>query len=1347
MIVVSISSFKLPFLPDVQPVKAQSSQIRYGCEVQSYRSSALTYFTPSRVNTYAEDWGFNTVQFQDIFWCQIERSYANVGVYNEGAITALHTMVDRCTAEGLIVQLAFFVDFDDGENEDSRTWWDGWASHEYAIYGEGKVNHDWDYDTGNYGEGTADIWATGGKERYGNFLVYMAEEFNDCTIIVNKFPWHSAPASSSDYDEWSQVAFPYYLERIRSETSNHEPVVFVPVHQDSNRWHYQNEWYDDPYGVILGLGHLVHWDLDGGYPKDTTPATAFTSAYKSYTTNKLVGAWQFRNNFPNEQIMSIEFGGISAKPTQRPIADFRLDALEWALESLYNLSAGYIYHTLSWKVGWDTILNGQPSSNTMIPEPNIFALLQEWRLPEGEPPQVFNAWSSGFETGDLSEWDYEVGSCAVTSSYAHNGTYSANLTGTEGTGGWLSGWDKRVKFTVDHNDFDETVTNYPLYVHICGTSAGQYNEDVSFIFDEVGSNYYKMAITTSDGTTECHVNIEYWDSSAECSRMWLGAPSISHTTDTAFYYYYDNDHADNTEYVHDTGSGNSINVWDNDYMMVNHMTGASYSALVDATRYGNNVTGDNGTPDYNVGGRCAKAVNFEADSTEYLVIDDSDTLDGFDSAMTLEVWAKFESLTDRELFAKYHTSGDQRSYYCQLEDSTTLRMAFSEDGSTYVAYDFTGQTFTTGSWYYIVFIWLADSEPKAFVDGTQLTTSQYEKTATGWTTSGIYASTQPLRLGYTIHNSQKFDGVLDEPKLSNTSRESLIDSNYEVQRDMTIDWYTEESSGGSGQYASLTHVIAPMSELYARTCVRLEDLPDTSASGIKVLEFETVGGILIGAVMVYVESGIYYWAVQVGGENWDEGNRTASTINADTFYCVVMYANATANGNFSVWVNNELKCEDLGDYSGLGTIQKVAIYCQLYNQASSKTVYHDYFAVDDEMLNGGHITVFKVNLAVYGLGGLPNVVINGTYTTDEYGFCEIPNLTFNQYYKFIIAKPSGYHPFYCKYVQGSYLWNDTHYVLSHFVAENYTQYVKIYFQATEGVYISSTSIGARVYSFTHWEGQDGGDVYLAIVSGEGYIAITNPVDSSEPYLLGYGILPNGIKIANVQKGWISSTQTATLSFTGTQSLTLCYTKNESTSWSANTWFWLNTYDTYVVLEESRSFSTLHRSNDYWYFGDYYFRVTDGNLSIIQFFTDKTLKIDVATDSTASISAQIPQYEGQPVSVDGVVETWAYDESAGLLTVSSPDGQSTFSWKAKSGEVEQVPSGEPDIVIKLPDPLIQLARQGLLIVGFGLVLVAVGGVVASVTNKKAKVERVPRGAKRKVSRSPRGFTGQKRRRKP
>lgn len=59
---------------------------------------------------------------------------------------------------------------------------------------------------------------------------------------------------------------------------------------------------------------------------------------------------------------------------------------------------------------------------------------------------------------------------------------------------WLSGWDKRVKLTADSGDIDANLSDFPVLVYL-STSSGRGPDDVSFVFDEVGANSKKIAVT------------------------------------------------------------------------------------------------------------------------------------------------------------------------------------------------------------------------------------------------------------------------------------------------------------------------------------------------------------------------------------------------------------------------------------------------------------------------------------------------------------------------------------------------------------------------------------------------------------------------------------------------------------------------------------------------------------------------------------------------------------------------------------------------------------------------------------------------------------------------------------
>lgn len=48
----------------------------------------------------------------------------------------------------------------------------------------------------------------------------------------------------------------------------------------------------------------------------------------------------------------------------------------------------------------------------------------------------------------------------------------------------------------------------------------------------------KIAATTSDGTTECYVEIEDWNDTAEQAWLWVKVPTISNTSEVAVVLWF-----------------------------------------------------------------------------------------------------------------------------------------------------------------------------------------------------------------------------------------------------------------------------------------------------------------------------------------------------------------------------------------------------------------------------------------------------------------------------------------------------------------------------------------------------------------------------------------------------------------------------------------------------------------------------------------------------------------------------------------------------------------------------------------------------------------------------------------
>ncbi|MBN1692598.1 MAG: hypothetical protein JW845_03485 [Dehalococcoidales bacterium] len=115
---------------------------------------------------------------------------------------------------------------------------------------------------------------------------------------------------------------------------------------------------------------------------------------------------------------------------------------------------------------------------------------------------------------------------------------------------WLTGWANRVKITIASSQLEGDPINIPVLIHI-SASCGQGGQDLTAIFDELGANYKKLAVTTDDGQTQLYVVVEKWDAVNEDALLRVSKEGwqISSSEDTIIYLYFDNTHEDNSSYV------------------------------------------------------------------------------------------------------------------------------------------------------------------------------------------------------------------------------------------------------------------------------------------------------------------------------------------------------------------------------------------------------------------------------------------------------------------------------------------------------------------------------------------------------------------------------------------------------------------------------------------------------------------------------------------------------------------------------------------------------------------------------------------------------------------------------
>ena len=360
-----------------------------------------------------------------------------------------------------------------------------------------------------------------------------------------------------------------------------------------------------------------------------------------------------------------------------------------------------------------------------------------------------------------------------------------------GAQSWLDGWSHRVRITIDSGKIDGSLTDFPVLLYL-STSSGSGSTDVSFIFDELGASGKKIAVTTGDGTTQCYVEIEKWDSGNEQAWLWAKVPSIASGVDTVLYLYYDNTKADNTAYVGDTGSIPAQNVWDSSFVFVSHMRDdPDTSSIRDSTANNNDGTKKaGGEPAEVATGRIDGAQVFDG-SDDYIQLHNEPSFD-IQTAITVEGWMRLNSFSQPSTVAsKWRNLGNNfRGWLLAVTTTGQPRFYVSRDGIEHP--NCAGGTLSASTWYHLAGTY-GDGSIRLFVNSSP---------ATPVALSGsVYANDEPVLIGASDGfggTVRKYtNGIVDEVRISNVVRSAAwIRATYETGNDGLLSYGSEQSAAG-----------------------------------------------------------------------------------------------------------------------------------------------------------------------------------------------------------------------------------------------------------------------------------------------------------------------------------------------------------------------------------------------------------------------------------------------------------------------------------------------------------------------------------------------------------------------
>jgi len=345
------------------------------------------------------------------------------------------------------------------------------------------------------------------------------------------------------------------------------------------------------------------------------------------------------------------------------------------------------------------------------------------------------------------------------------------------SGGWLQGWGRRVKLNIDSNDIDENLTDFPVLIYL-SSSSGRNNDNLSFVFDEIpsDSDRKKIAVTTSDGVTQCYTEIEKWNATSGEAWLWVRVPSISDSSNTELYLYFDGEHEDNSDYIGYVGEAAAISVWDDDYVGVWHLSedpsGAPPQMLNSKSDGSHGTSQGLMTSDDQVRGVVDGSLELDG-FTDYVDFGNDGSLD-ITGNITIEAWVRPDDFAGPPDLL---TKGDyDEAYSVWLRTSGEVRFGINNDTLT------SNTSLVAGTRHHVVAT-RSGITRKIFINGTEDNSDMYgEAIGTTFTDLTISSSGIPL------------EGMVDEIRLSSSGRsDAWIKASFESERDSLVDFEGEET--------------------------------------------------------------------------------------------------------------------------------------------------------------------------------------------------------------------------------------------------------------------------------------------------------------------------------------------------------------------------------------------------------------------------------------------------------------------------------------------------------------------------------------------------------------------------
>jgi hypothetical protein len=298
---------------------------------------------------------------------------------------------------------------------------------------------------------------------------------------------------------------------------------------------------------------------------------------------------------------------------------------------------------------------------------------------------------------------------------------------------YFNEWHYYKLITINHEKVEADLNNFPVLLSI---------QDID-LRDKAQPDGDDIAFSNQNGTPLNH-EIESYNSTTGNLTAWINITSISSSTNTTLYMYYGNPNCENQQ--------NVLDVWNSDYIMVQHLEEDAGTTVFDSTS--NNNDGISTGTTFNEECKINGGREYEGD--DYITVNDFTTVS---TGLTAEAWVYRDDTTYINLFCEGtdHNDCDWNLY---------LRTSFSQDGVNFGINNNTnritaGQT-PENTWVYITATY-DNGDVVIYIDGVEI--------GSGTIWSGqINNNHISLGLGNDNDGGQPWNGMLDELRISEIAR-------------------------------------------------------------------------------------------------------------------------------------------------------------------------------------------------------------------------------------------------------------------------------------------------------------------------------------------------------------------------------------------------------------------------------------------------------------------------------------------------------------------------------------------------------------------------------------------------